>query len=215
MKFCLLPAVVLLLVTGALTQDGFDLFDALDDVDPTPPQPKEKPKVPVNHDDDDGLNLFDALGPDDPEPAKPNPKPKPGDSGGFELDLEDALNPDPNGKPDKPAVNPPRPGGGGGHFDDNDLFDINDGNYKPEGGRAGNSGYDEGGADQPQEAGSGKIAGIVSAVGVALVGAASSYFAYQKKKLCFKIQGGADPESGKRHPTDNNPQVFSNLLRTS
>ncbi|XP_077461102.1 CD99 molecule isoform X4 [Stigmatopora argus] len=148
MKFCLLPAVVLLLVTGALTQDGFDLFDALDDVDPTPPQPKEKPKVPVNHDDDDGLNLFDALGPDDPEPAKPNPKPKPGDSGGFELDLEDALNPDPNGKPDKPAVNPPRPGGGGGHFDDNDLFDINDGNYKPEGG---NSGYDEGGADQPQD----------------------------------------------------------------
>ncbi|XP_077575274.1 CD99 molecule isoform X4 [Stigmatopora nigra] len=149
MKLCLLPAV-LLLVTGALTQDGFDLFDALDDVDPTPPpHPKEKPKVPVNNDDDDGLNLFDALGPDDPEPAKPNnPKPKPGDSGSFDLDLEDALNPDPYGKPDKPAVNPPRPGGGGGHFDDNDLFDINDGNYKPEGG---NSGYDEGGADQPQD----------------------------------------------------------------
>lgn len=40
------------------------------------------------------------------------------------------------------------------------------------------------------EAGSGTLAGIISAVGVALVGAASSYFAYQKKKLCFKIQGG-------------------------
>lgn len=38
--------------------------------------------------------------------------------------------------------------------------------------------------------GSGPIAGIVSAIGVALVGAASSYFAYQKKKLCFKFQGG-------------------------
>lgn len=42
----------------------------------------------------------------------------------------------------------------------------------------------------PTEAGSGALAGIISAVGVALFGAASSYFAYQKKKLCFKIQGG-------------------------
>lgn len=40
------------------------------------------------------------------------------------------------------------------------------------------------------EAGSGPIAGIISAIGVALVGAASGYFAYQKKKLCFKLQGG-------------------------
>ncbi|XP_057676828.1 CD99 molecule isoform X2 [Corythoichthys intestinalis] len=151
MKFYLLPAV-LLLVTEALTQDGFDLMDALDDIDPTPPKPKENPKAPVNPDDDDRLSLFDALGPDDPEPAKPkNPKPKPGDSGGFELDLEDALNPDPNSKPDKPAVNPRRPSGGGGHFDDNDLLDVSDGNYRPEGGRAGSSGYDEGGADQPQD----------------------------------------------------------------
>lgn len=37
---------------------------------------------------------------------------------------------------------------------------------------------------------SGKIAGIAGAIGVALLGAASSYFAYQKKKLCFKLQGG-------------------------
>ncbi len=42
----------------------------------------------------------------------------------------------------------------------------------------------------PVEAGSGQIAGIASAIGVALLGAASSYFAYQKKKLCFKLQGG-------------------------
>jgi len=34
------------------------------------------------------------------------------------------------------------------------------------------------------------MAAIISSVGVALLGAASSYFAYQKKKLCFKIQGG-------------------------
>lgn len=47
----------------------------------------------------------------------------------------------------------------------------------------------------PTEAGSGQIAGIVSAVGVALLGAASSYFAYQKKKLCFKLQGGQSMQS--------------------
>lgn len=41
-----------------------------------------------------------------------------------------------------------------------------------------------------EEAGSGQIAAIVSGIGVALLGAASSYFAYQKKKLCFKVQGG-------------------------
>ncbi len=34
------------------------------------------------------------------------------------------------------------------------------------------------------------MAAIISSVGVAILGAASSYFAYQKKKLCFKIQGG-------------------------
>ncbi|XP_077370617.1 CD99 molecule isoform X2 [Festucalex cinctus] len=153
MKFCLLPAL-LLLVTGALTQDGFDLFDALDDVDPTPPKPKEKPKAPVNP-FDGGLDLSDAFGPDEPEPEKPK-KPKtnnPGDSDGFGFDLEDALNPDPNAKPDKPVVDPPRRGGGGGNFGDNDLFDISDGgDYKPDRGRSGDSDYNSGGgADQPQD----------------------------------------------------------------
>ncbi|CAL8265862.1 unnamed protein product [Lota lota] len=38
-----------------------------------------------------------------------------------------------------------------------------------------------------QEArGSGSLAGILSALCVALVGSVSGYFAYQKKKLCFK-----------------------------
>ncbi|KAM9830229.1 CD99 molecule isoform X4 [Syngnathus typhle] len=141
MKFCLLPAV-LLLVTGALTQDGFDLFDALDDVDPTPPKPKEQPKSPDNTNLDDGLDLLDAFGPDEPEPEKPkNPK-NTGDSDGFGFDLSDALKPDPNAKPDTPVVNPPKHGGGGGNLDDNDLFDLSDGgNYNP----------DDGGADQPQD----------------------------------------------------------------
>ncbi|KAG7252197.1 hypothetical protein CRUP_001790, partial [Coryphaenoides rupestris] len=34
--------------------------------------------------------------------------------------------------------------------------------------------------------GSGSLAGILSALCVALVGSLSGYYAYQKKKLCFK-----------------------------
>ncbi|XP_041821999.1 CD99 molecule isoform X4 [Chelmon rostratus] len=224
MKFCLRIVPLLFLVAGTLTQD-FDLFDALDDVAPTPAKPKEQPKAPEKPKTDGGfgLDLGDALGPDPtPKPDKPAVKPPSSGGGGFGLDLEDALGPDPNPKPDKPAVKPPKGGGGGGSFDDSDLLDVSGGDYKPEGGRPGGGhpedpGYNpQGGADQPQEAGSGQIAGIVSAVGVALLGAASSYFAYQKKKLCFKLQGGADPESGKGHQgTQSDPQVFSNLLRTS
>ncbi|KAM6945350.1 CD99 molecule [Aplochiton taeniatus] len=89
----------------------------------------------------------------------------------------------------------------GGDFGLDDLKDVVGGDYTPEGGKDP--------ADEPQaEAGSGQIAGIASAVGMALLGAASSYFAYQKKKLCFKIQGGQDPESGKGQPgTHSEPQA--------
>ncbi|XP_040888491.1 CD99 molecule isoform X3 [Toxotes jaculatrix] len=174
MEFCLRLALLLLLVIGTLTQDGFDLSDALDDL------PKEKPKVTEKPKTDD---------------TKP--------------------------KPDKPADTPPKTSGGdSGTFSDSDLFDVRDGDYKPDGGRSGGGRAvdpdPQGGADQPQAAGSGPIAGIASAIGVALLGAASSYFAYQKKKLCFKLQGGADPESGKgQGGTHSDPQVLSNLLRTN
>uniref|UniRef100_G3PR45 CD99 molecule n=1 Tax=Gasterosteus aculeatus aculeatus TaxID=481459 RepID=G3PR45_GASAC len=194
MAGCLRVAVLLLLVTGTLTDDGFDLFDALDDPG--------------------GLDLLDAFGPD---PTVKPKKPSSRDSGGAGLDLEDALGPDPQPKPDKPAVKPPS-SGGGGTFGDSDLLDVSGGDYKPEGGGggAGDSGYNQGGADEPKEAGPGQIAGIVSAVGVALLGAASSYFAYQKKKLCFKLKGGADPESGRgQSDAQSGLQVFSNLLKTS
>ncbi|XP_015259545.1 PREDICTED: CD99 antigen-like isoform X2 [Cyprinodon variegatus] len=242
MKFYLRILSLLLLLAAALTQDGFNLEDALFD-DPTPAPPKKQPVTPKRPGSDGGfgLDLGDALGPD-PTPKKPQ-KPSSGDTGGFGLDLEDALGPDPTPKkprkpssgdtggfdledalgPD-PAPEPKKPAdkprsGGGGTFSDNDLFDVSNGDYKPDegrsGGRAKDTSYDnQGGNDQAQ--GSGQIAGIISAVGVALLGAASSYFAYQKKKLCFKLQGGADPESGKGPQggrSDN--QVFSNLLQNN
>lgn len=220
MKLCLRIAVLLFLVTGTLTE-GFDLEDALDGIKPTPQKPKEKPKAPEQPKKDDELDLLDAFGPDEPQPEKPK-KPSPGDSDSNGFDLGDAVHPGPTTKPDKPAVNPPKGGGGGGNFADSDLFHVSDGDYKPDGGRSGGRAMDpQGGAEQPQGGagqpqGSGPIAGIISAVGVALVGAASSYFAYQKKKLCFKLQGGADPESGKGHQgTHSEPQVLSNLLQTN
>ncbi|XP_008323511.1 CD99 molecule [Cynoglossus semilaevis] len=204
--------LLLLVVAGSLAQDGFDLFDALDP-DPVTPKPKEKPKVPDSPKNDGGLDLLDAFGDD-----LPTKKPSSGDDGGFGFDLGDALGPDLDPKPDKPAVNPPPSGGGGGGFDDSDLFDVSMGDHKPDGGRSGgravDPGHDQGGADQQKEPG--QIAGIVSAIGMALLGAAGSYFAYQKKKLCFKLQGGTDPESGKTDQgTHSDPQVLSNLLRNS
>ncbi|XP_026217606.1 CD99 molecule isoform X4 [Anabas testudineus] len=251
MKLCLWVVSLLLLVSGTLSQDGFNLFDALDDqeptpakpkdqpkatekpkaggfdlsdvfddLEPTPAKPKDQPKAPEKPKAGGELDLLDAFGPDLTPTQKPK-KPSSGDSGagGTGFDLNDALGPDTNPKPDKP-VNPPKSGGGGGTFGDSDLSDVSGGDYKPDdtgGRRTVDPGYDpQGGADQPQGEGAGPIAGIVSAIGVALFGAASSYFAYQKKKLCFKMQGGADPESGKGHSgTQSEPQVFSNLLRTN
>ncbi|XP_073802119.1 CD99 molecule isoform X6 [Danio rerio] len=157
------------------------------------------------------LDLGDAFGDDDEIPTeKPKEKPPPPKNAdpdkkkpasGGELDLSDAFGP------------------GGGSFDDSDLVDVSErGGYKPDGGgsrgRGGAPSSDDqsGGAEQPQ---GGALAAIISSVGVAVLGAASSYFAYQKKKLCFKVQGGEDPESGKSHGTNSEPQVLSNLLRSS
>ncbi|XP_056287319.1 CD99 molecule isoform X4 [Pseudoliparis swirei] len=130
MSFCLRIGVLLLLVTGTLTEDGFDLSDALDDLVPPTDKPQKQPKAPEKPISDGGLDLLDALGPD--EPVKPK-KPSSGDSGGFGFDLTDALGPDPNPKPEQPAVKPPSGGGGGGNFGDSDLFDIGGGEYKPDG----------------------------------------------------------------------------------
>ncbi|XP_011492775.1 CD99 antigen-like protein 2 isoform X2 [Oryzias latipes] len=191
MKSLLITASLLLLISGTRTQGGFDLSDALDDHPTDAPKPKEPTKSPEKPKPDNGFDLGDALLPDPKTTKKPS---VPSGGGG---------------------------GGGGGSFSDDDLLNTLDDGYKPDKtgsrGRAADSNYDAaGGADQPQEAGSGPIAGIISAIGVALVGAASGYFAYQKKKLCFKLQGGTDPESGKgRAGTQAEPQVLSNLLQSN
>ncbi|KAI1899343.1 hypothetical protein AGOR_G00060810 [Albula goreensis] len=213
------------LAIGANTQE-LDLSDALGLDDPATPAPVPKePETPEKPSDGAGdLDLSEAVNPEPPK-VDPQPTEKPKAPEGDDLDLGDALGPDPAPVPDKPADDPPKDGGNaGGSFGDTDLHDLVEGGTddKPDGGRGGARAADPAGGSngagegEPAEAGSGPLAGILSAVGVALFGAASSYYAYYKKKLCFKVQGGADPESANKDSgTQAEPQVMSNLLSSS
>uniref|UniRef100_A0A8C1G3Z6 CD99 molecule n=1 Tax=Cyprinus carpio TaxID=7962 RepID=A0A8C1G3Z6_CYPCA len=210
--------ILLILASLVATRaQDFDLSDAFDDVVKPTPKPTVKPAPPKNP--DSGFDISDAFDfdpkkPDVVPPKSEDDKKKPSEG---EFDLSDAFGPDT--EPKKPVVPPKERGTGGGSFDDKDLFEVNEGGeYKPDGGRSGGRGGEipqnnenDGASDQPQ----GAMAAIISSVGVAILGAASSYFAYQKKKLCFKVQGGEDPESGKNRGTQSDPQVLSNLLRSS
>uniref|UniRef100_A0A8B9R0T2 CD99 molecule (Xg blood group) n=1 Tax=Anas platyrhynchos TaxID=8839 RepID=A0A8B9R0T2_ANAPL len=152
----LLAALLALLAPGRGNGDDFRLEDAFG-------VPSEKPlptkKAPSDY---DGFSLEDALQPGDP---KPGPPAKPRDSD--------------NPKPGSPARD-------SGSFDDTDLYngDLPRGG----GGGGGGSGQKDSGPNKVEdgEASQGAIAGIVSAVVATVIGAVSSFIAYQKKKLCFK-----------------------------
>ncbi|KAM3934298.1 CD99 antigen [Leptodactylus fuscus] len=212
--------LLLLLVAGIRGQDdaGFDLMDALDDVT-TKPKPDEGVKPTTKPKPEEGVIPKEPTPEPKPEvpdatPKKPTVKPQPG-APLDDFNLGDAVEKDgqpkqPTAKP-KPAQ-PAQPGGGGGVFDDSDLggghHDNNPGGHdnKPSGGQE--QGQGGGGENQSM------VAGIVSTVAVAVVGAVSSFIAYQKKKLCFK---GAteDPENVnmESHKGDQSePQVQSTLL---
>ncbi|XP_019291306.1 CD99 antigen-like protein 2 isoform X3 [Panthera pardus] len=80
-----------------------------------------------------------------------------------------------------------KPSAGAGGFSDKDLEDIlGGGEYKPDkgDGRYGNNDDPESG----MSAEAGTIAGVASALAMALIGAVSSYISYQQKKFCFSIQ---------------------------
>ncbi|KAM9406428.1 CD99 antigen-like protein 2 isoform 2-T2 [Salvelinus alpinus] len=224
----------------------FDLSDALDDGDvtkaPAAATPKPKP-VPSGADLDlsdffgEGDKITTTKAPSKVPPKVPatkaplKPKPKPGD----EFDLSDALDPkndiggkDKNkGQADKgiggggkgAGASNNRGGNGGGSFSDDDLFGVGkDNTYKPDKGKGGRNGgpstADDNNYDTMAETGT--IAGIVSAVGVALVGAVTSYISYQKKKFCFSIQQSLNAELVKTDNPDavvaTEPQVQQTLL---
>uniref|UniRef100_A0A096MP96 CD99 antigen-like protein 2 n=1 Tax=Papio anubis TaxID=9555 RepID=A0A096MP96_PAPAN len=109
---------------------------------------------------------------------------------GNDFDLADALD-DRNDRDDGRR----KPIAGGGGFSDKDLEDIvGGGEYKPDKGK-GDGRY--GSDDDPGSgtvAETGTIAGVVSALAMALIGAVSSYISYQQKKFCFSIQQGLNAD---------------------
>ncbi|XP_012608791.1 CD99 antigen-like protein 2 isoform X4 [Microcebus murinus] len=78
-----------------------------------------------------------------------------------------------------------------------DRNDRDDGRRKPSAGGRGDGGY--GSNDNPGSgtvAETGTIAGVASALAMALIGAVSSYISYQQKKFCFSIQHAAERQEG-------------------
>uniref|UniRef100_A0A8C5P8W4 CD99 molecule (Xg blood group) n=1 Tax=Leptobrachium leishanense TaxID=445787 RepID=A0A8C5P8W4_9ANUR len=174
--------------------EDFDLSDAFDGptdliatLEPDPQPVETTPKKPVAPSKaapvDDGFDLGDAVPEGPTKPAnKPVPGPQPGNPGGG--------------------------GGDAGTFSDSDLFD-GDLPKDPHSGGDHNRNKASDGEEQAAEAQPNMIAGIVSGVAVAAVGAVSSFIAYQKKKLCFK-GASEDPENvhmeNQKDPAD--PQVL-------
>ncbi|XP_076828580.1 CD99 antigen-like protein 2 isoform X3 [Brachyhypopomus gauderio] len=235
-----LLAVFSLVAVKGLGQD-LNLSDALDDDLVPTPTPKTKPKEPAGGPGaSKDLDLADMLD-DEPTPKPPvlpkdpvKPKPKPGPD---DFDLSDALEPNDidgkgkdSGKGDKGMggggrgdSRPSTHDGNGNVFTDDDLLGVGeDDSYKPDKGKGGRGGAgddlgpaDDGDYDTMAETGT--IAGIVSAVAMALVGAVSGYISYQKKKLCFSIQQSLNADVVKAENPEavvaQEPQVQQTLLQ--
>ncbi|KAM6098261.1 CD99 antigen-like isoform 3-T3 [Theristicus caerulescens] len=167
--------------------------------------------VPVRGNSDD-LNLQDAL--ETNNKPLPSQKPPPSDSDDF--NLEDALQPgDPMpGLPanprdtDNPKQGPPAHPKDAGKLDDSDLYDGS----LPKGDGSG-SNERKGPSPNNEEASQGAIAGIVSAVVATVIGAVSSFIAYQKKKLCFKQSADEENVNMESHRgAQSEPPVQRTLL---
>ncbi|XP_054852973.1 CD99 antigen-like protein 2 isoform X2 [Eublepharis macularius] len=216
---CLLLALAALSERGKA--DDFNLEDALDDQPTKRPTHKPPKKPPSSVTDDFSLSdYFDdpletttkpAKATTGPYPKKPDnirwnvqyttttkqpkttkvpPKKHPAkDSKDF--DLSDALDDQNDGQGGgTPIVNP-----GKGLSDDDLAGILDEGGYQPDKKKGGSGG---GGSDSNYNDGAlvetGTIAGIVSGLAMALIGAVSSYISYQQKKFCFSIQQGLNAE---------------------
>ncbi|XP_045557492.1 CD99 antigen-like protein 2 isoform X2 [Salmo salar] len=200
---------------------------------PATKAPPQKPKPDeIQADSDFGPSLRPGLLPLATKGPRTPPKPQPASD---EFDLGDALDPnndiggkDKNkgqsdkgigggGRGDRAPNN--RGGNGGGSFSDDDLLDVGkDDTYNPDKGKGGHGGgqsaTDDNNLDTMAETGT--IAGIISAIGLALVGAVTSYVSYQKKKFCFSIQQSLNADLVKTDNPDavvaTEPQVQQTLL---
>ncbi|XP_017926473.1 CD99 antigen [Manacus vitellinus] len=175
---------LLFLLSSTGNFDDFSLEDALGEIKTTK-KPLPSQKTPPQ--DFDDFNLDDALHPDGP---KPNPPAKPRDTD--------------NPKRDQPKDT--------GTFDDADLLDGN----SPKGGGDGSGSNERRGQTpnngQEDEGSQGAIAGIVSAVAATVIGAVSSFIAYQKKKLCFKQSDEENVNMDSHRGAQSEPPVQRTLL---
>ncbi|XP_051876733.1 CD99 antigen-like protein 2 isoform X2 [Pristis pectinata] len=200
--------------SGGKGTGDFDITDLLDFDTPSKKQTTTKSpkgmtttKAPKKGADNDDFSLWDLLTTKPTKAPKPTKKPPKKDASdlGFDFNLEDALGDNDNGKEGQGDS-------GASNISDKDLEDMLDGgSYNPDDPLPPD---DQNQVDLPETT----IAGIASAVAAALLGAISSYIAYQKKQLCFKIQGslnqpyvkGENVEAG----TMSEPQAERSLLET-
>ncbi|XP_072127120.1 CD99 antigen-like protein 2 isoform X8 [Mobula birostris] len=222
----LLCAGVTLLLGRVLGDDGFNLEDALDDTTlrPTPAKPRN-PSGGADTGDFDLKDLLDFDTPTDKQTTTKPPRsmtttkaPKKGgdndDLGWLDL-LQTTKSPHKTTKAPKTTKKTPKKGSS--DISNQDLEDlVNDGDYSPDKKRSDgpSPSNDENQVALPETT----IAGIASAVAAALLGAVSSYIAYQKKKLCFKMQGSLNQPYVKGESagagTMSEPQAERSLLES-
>ncbi|XP_043913099.1 CD99 antigen-like protein 2 [Protopterus annectens] len=198
----------------------FDMFDRTTKVPKTtttkaPPKKTPVPKVtqrpkpitkapkaphPPTKSGPDDFDLLDAL-------VEPDDK-KGGGGGGSDGEKDNVPGRSDNSKPNQ-----------GRGFSDKDLEDAVSGGYKPDKTRDGNDSPSDQGNNGSLEQ-TGTIAGIASALAMALIGAVSSYISYQQKKFCFSIQEGLNAEYAKGQTMEGvavaieEPQVQQTLLKS-
>ncbi|NXL38504.1 C99L2 protein, partial [Glaucidium brasilianum] len=160
---------------------GFDLADYFDTPLETTTKPAKPTAKPFPRPGKPDNSFWDVIRTTkQPKTTRAPPKHNPAKNP-MDFDLADALDDKNDGKdPGRSDVGP------GEGFSDDDLASIVDGGYSPD---------KKKGKCRPafvcfssRVAETGTIAGIASALAMALVGAVSSYISYQQKKFCFSIQ---------------------------
>ncbi|NWX47906.1 C99L2 protein, partial [Steatornis caripensis] len=151
---------------------GFDLADYFDtpwETTTKPAKPTPKPFPRPGKPDNSLWDVIRTTTTKQPKTTRAPPRHNPAKTP-MDFDLADALD-DKNDRKDggKPDLRPDNA------FSDDDLAGVVDGGYSPD-------------KKKGTVAETGTIAGIASALAMALIGAVSSYISYQQKKFCFSIQ---------------------------
>ncbi|NWX13761.1 C99L2 protein, partial [Aegotheles bennettii] len=163
--------------------DLADYFDTPLETTTKPAKPTPKPFPRPGKPDNSFWDVIRTTTTKQPKTTRAPPKHNPAKDS-MDFDLADALD-DKNDRKDdgRPDVRP------GDAFSDDDLASIVDGGYSPDKKKAPHSLCPTGTVAE-----TGTIAGIASALAMALIGAVSSYISYQQKKFCFSIQQGLNAE---------------------